>query len=118
TYFTPTQVGGNLSPSQVAVHSGQAATANILVAEQITRLTPMSAAISLNGVEIYEGLSYLTGFMGGQSVDVRLWITGLYPVSPNQIRVIGPGATVRPGSFQMVYDQPVNGQNAVVFTWD
>ncbi len=110
--------GGNAAPAAVAVTAGGAAEANIAV--------PSSASglhidfLGTGGVAGHDfGLGGVRSLTGGQSRMVYLWGKGLDgSIQQNNIRMLGPAATLRAGSLQTDPSFQVNGLTPIRFIVD
>ena len=117
TSFRTTFAGSNASPSTVLVTAGGVSSASISVDSatpglQITNFGIGTATLSTEG-------GGAKAVVSGGSVDVLLWGPGLgSTVTASQIRILGPGVTVRPSSVRIDSSFIVNGMAPVRFTVD
>jgi carboxypeptidase family protein/matrixin len=119
TTFRSTFFGGNDSPVNVAIGAGDNAQAGIVVDPAPTALTlPFLGFGPADG----NGWGYLTGanaVASGGPVDLYLWGAGIDShITASQIRLIGPGMTIRPDTVTSVPDAAVAGMTPLRFTVD
>ena len=106
--FKATFLGGNASPTTVSVTKGAIVTADIQVSAAATQLAVgylvfagPGATGDLSSISNYVGG---TTVLSGQSIDIVLAGTGLdaaFLSSGGNVRVLGAGVTVRPGSLRI-----------------
>jgi uncharacterized protein (TIGR03437 family) len=118
TNFRTSFSGGNASPATTSVIAGGAATANITVpsgasALHIDRLGTGSAG----GTDwAYGDVKSLTG---GTAGDILIWGAGVNnTLTESNLRVLGPGLTIRAGSLRRAANAVVSGVAAMRFTVD
>ncbi|HLK47755.1 MAG TPA: carboxypeptidase regulatory-like domain-containing protein, partial [Bryobacteraceae bacterium] len=118
TTFRTTFAGGNQSPATFTVGAGGTAQAPISVDAPATQ---MQIAILGSGPAGGSGWSYNGGFKAfasGTSVDLLLWGPGISSTSASQIRFVGPGVALRPGTLHTDPSSVINGNTPIRFTVD
>jgi hypothetical protein len=119
TTFRSTFFGGNDSPLTVTIGAGDNAQVGIVVDSAPTALSlPFLGFGPADG----NGWGYLTGasaVASGGPVDLYLWGAGIDShITAGQIRLLGPGITLRPGTVTSVPDAAVAGMTPLRFTVD
>jgi uncharacterized protein (TIGR03437 family) len=119
TSFRTTFFGGNSSPTPVSVQGGDLVTANIGVDPGISGLhidaigsgPPGGASLSrFYGFRAATGGSVLEVFLAGRGLDAS--------ITESEIRLLGPGLSLRPGSLGRNTSITFNNQVAIHFTVD
>jgi len=116
--FRSTLAGGNASPVTLAVAGGDTTTASIIVDSAAPVLQLTHVGIGSSGGT---GYSYapVKAIATGTSEDILLWGQGLDSTfTESQIRVLGPGVTIQPGSLHFATDSrsQVGGLSPLRFT--
>jgi uncharacterized protein (TIGR03437 family) len=120
TNFRATFLGGNATPSAVPVTVGRGITADILV----DPATPgMQVAFLGTGSAGGTDYTFIVGCpkatAAGRALDLLLWGPGLdSTVTADQIRLIGPGITMRPGTLRTQASAAAQGFTPLRFTVD
>jgi uncharacterized protein (TIGR03437 family) len=115
--FRTTFAGGNTSPSLTAVTAGGTARVDI------TASSVGNADVAATGLGSAQNTDWATtggrvqAIPSGQAVDVLLWGKGLdASVTQDQIRLIGPGLKLRPGTLKTAPDAAFLGFTPLRFT--
>jgi len=119
TLFQTTFFGGNAAPQVIVVSAGKVA-ADIAVAGG---LSPFDVQYLGTGVEAGSGdASFLNGvslLTAGKAVDLLLSGPGLdAPVTQDEVRLLGPGLAIRPGSIRIDSLITINGTHPIRLTVD
>jgi hypothetical protein len=114
--FRATFAGGNSQPWSVSVNDGIASIANISVA-----MSPTALGITFLGVGSAGGSDWsyadVKTVRGSSLADILLWGTGLSSaVTEGDIRLLGPGVKIVPGTLSVQSSAKVNGMIAIRFT--
>ena len=116
TTFRTTFAGGNAAPSNILVTASSVSSASISVDASATAMQ-----IQIFGTGTTSGSSFGSGpkaAASGGSIDLLLWGPGLgASVTASQIRILGPGITIRAGSVR-TDSIVVNNMTPVRFTVD
>jgi uncharacterized protein (TIGR03437 family) len=115
--FRTTFAGGNAAPSNVLVTAGGVSSASISVDPATPNLQIQYFGTgSASGATVGGGAKAAAS---GSSADLLIWGPGLGSnVTASQIRILGPGVTVRPSSVRVDSSFVVNGLVPVRFTVD
>ncbi len=119
TVFRPRFFGGNTAPALLEVAAGATARADIAV-------SPVPPTIGIPTMGFYPpgGNTYFFGggaeiVRAGQSHDMLLFGPGLdETITANNIRLLGPGVSIRPGSVRLDRSTVANGLPAIRLTVD
>jgi len=107
--FRTTFFGGNGAPASLSVGAGGAAAADIVVDS-----APSTMHIDRLGTAPVGGSEWawasLKAIVSGGACDVLVWVRGIDSgLDPDQVRLLGPGVTLRPGSLRLQPDAAING---------
>jgi uncharacterized protein (TIGR03437 family) len=118
TSFRLTFAGGNQSPSTVAVAAGGSGQANISVDPTQTGMqVALLGTGSAGGQDWTLNNAAKVAFAG--PIDLLLWGPGLNSsITASQIRLLGPGITLRPSTLHLDPSSPINGYVPLRFTVD
>ncbi len=116
--FRTTFAGGNLSPSSVSVAEARTSIANITVDPALTGLQITDLGIGSAGGSDWSYAGVKTA-ASGQPIDILLWGSGLgSSIEESQLRVLGPGVRIEPGTLRTQPSAEVNGLIPLRFTLD
>lgn len=116
--FRTTFAGGNLSPSTVPVADARTSLANITVDTAPSDLQIADLGVGSVGGTDWSYADVKTA-ISGRSIDILLWGTGLGDgITESQLRVLGPGVRIEPGTLRTQPSAEVNGLIPVRFTLD
>jgi uncharacterized protein (TIGR03437 family) len=119
TFFRATFAGGNTAPNAVPVTAGQASTANISVDPASPGMQVAYLGTGSAGGSDWASVNGPKASPAGSPVDLLLWGNGLdSTVTQSQIRLIGPGISLRAGTLHTPPNSTVGGYAPLRFTVD
>jgi len=114
--FRTTFAGGNASPWSVPVKDGLAAIANITVDSNPAQLNIAFLGVGSAGASDWS-YAYVKTVNAGSFVDILLWGPNLSAtVTEDQLRVLGPGVKIVPGTLTSQRSAVVSGMIPIRFT--
>ena len=119
TYFRTTFAGGNAAPNSVPVTAGQASAANISVDPASPGMQVAYLGTGSVGGSDWTSVNGPKASPAGSPVDLLLWGNGLNSaIAQSQIRLLGPGITMRAGTLRAPANSTVGGYAPLRFTVD